>query len=550
MFFRLKDMNSHNRQDNHRRKSPTSQTPKIYVRTRQNNSQVRVIERMPPVHPINPGKVLGFLFLSGLILIPMIVVILVGGFYGYYQVSGRIIPGVKIASSDVGGMLITEAALELEKTWNLENQIVLTSGMHTISVSPAELGLHLDALATVQDAYQVGHQNSILDRFGHLLVSVTQGWKITPTIYFDRAQAQAGLEKLVPNMSAPPQNASIRVDGSNLTAIPGEIGYTINIDETLSVLEKNPLNVMQNKVLMVQLLPLSPQVSDLTPILKQAEEFIKTPASFRAFDALSNEYLEFSIPKETLLSWLSLEIEDQKPILNLDKAKVTISLQHWQNDLGEGRYFDAEVNSPIIAEAVKNQQVATILISHAPTTYSVQPGDTLLKIGWKIGMPFWKIIQANHGIDPDHLQSGSLLTIPSKDELIPLPVVLNKRIVISIQKQRLWVYQDGGLISEHIISTGIDRSPTQPGIFQVQTHEKNAYASVWDLHMPNFLGIYEAWPGFMNGIHGLPTLSNGQRLWANILGRPASYGCIILNLEDAKWLYDWAEAGVIVEIIS
>lgn len=550
MFFRLKDMNSTNHQDNQPRKSPTSQTPKSYVRTRQNNLLVRVIERMPAVHPINLGKVLGLLFLSGLILIPMIVVILVGGFYSYYQVSGRIIPGVKIASSDVGGMLITEAALQLEKTWNLENQIVLTSGMHTISVSPAEIGLRLDALATVQEAYQVGHQNSILDRFGHLLVSVTQGWEITPIIYFDRAQAQVGLEKLVPNMSAPPQNASIRVDGSNLTAIPGEIGYTINIDDTLSILEKNPLSVMQNKVLIVQLLPLSPQVSDLTPILEQAEEFIKTPASFRAFDALSNEYLDFSIPKETLLSWLSLEIEDQKPIISLDKAKVTISLQQWQNDLGEGRYFDGEVNSPIIAEAVKNQQVATILISHTPTTYSVQPGDTLLKIGWEIGMPFWKIIQANPGIDPDHLQSGSLLTIPSKDELIPLPVVLNKRVVISIQKQRLWVYQDGGLISEHIISTGIHRSPTQPGIFQVQTHEKNAYASVWDLHMPNFLGIYEAWPGFMNGIHGLPTLSNGQRLWSNILGRPASYGCIILNLEDAKWLYDWAEAGVIVEIIS
>jgi LysM repeat protein len=472
-------MNSTNHQHNQRRKSPTNQTPKGHVRTRQNNLQVRVIERMPAGHPINPGKVLGFLFLSGLILIPMIVVILVGGFYGYYQVSGRIIPGVKIASSDVGGMLITEAALELEKTWNLENQIELTSGMHTISVSPAELGLRLDALATVQDAYQVGHENSIPDRFGHLLVSVTQGWEITPTINFDRAQARAGLEKLVPNMSAPPQNASIRVDGSNLTAIPGEIGYTINIDDTLSILEKNPLSVMQNKVLIVQLLPLSPQVSDLTPILKQAKEFIKTPASFRAYDALSNEYLEFSIPKETLLSWLSLEIEDQKPIISLDKAKVTISLQQWQDSLGEERYFDAEVNSPIIAEAVKNQQVATILISHAPTTYSVQPGDTLLRIGWKIGMPFWKIIQANPGIDPDHLQSGSLLTIPSKDELIPLPVVLNKRVVISIQKQRLWVYQDGGLISEHIISTGIDRSPTQPGIFQVQTHEKNAYALVF-----------------------------------------------------------------------
>ena len=66
--------------------------------------------------------------------------------------------------------------------------------------------------------------------------------------------------------------------------------------------------------------------------------------------------------------------------------------------------------------------------------------------------------------------------------------------------------------------------------------------------MPNFLGIYEAWPGFMNGIHGLPKLSNGVRLWANILGKPASYGCIILDTKPSKWLYDWAENGVVVEI--
>jgi len=85
-------------------------------------------------------------------------------------------------------------------------------------------------------------------------------------------------------------------------------------------------------------------------------------------------------------------------------------------------------------------------------------------------------------------------------------------------------------------------------VFQVQTHERKAYASVWDLTMPHFLGIYEAWPGFMNGIHGLPTLSNGTRLWENILGKPASYGCIILDLKTAEWLYKWAEDGVIVEI--
>ena len=163
-------------------------------------------------------------------------------------------------------------------------------------------------------------------------------------------------------------------------------------------------------------------------------------------------------------------------------------------------------------------------------------------------MPYWMILQANPGLDPENLISGTEITIPSKNELLPLPVIPNKRIHISIKKQQLKVYEDGELLSKHLISTGIDRSPTQPGIFQVQSHQKNAYASVWDLNMPNFVGIYESWPGFMNGIHGLPTLSNGTRLWANILGKPASYGCIILDLDDARWLYNWAEDGVIVEI--
>jgi lipoprotein-anchoring transpeptidase ErfK/SrfK len=37
-------------------------------------------------------------------------------------------------------------------------------------------------------------------------------------------------------------------------------------------------------------------------------------------------------------------------------------------------------------------------------------------------------------------------------------------------------------------------------------------------------------------------------LWGNILGRPASYGCIIMDLRPAERLYNWAENGVVVEI--
>ena len=83
---------------------------------------------------------------------------------------------------------------------------------------------------------------------------------------------------------------------------------------------------------------------------------------------------------------------------------------------------------------------------------------------------------------------------------------------------------------------------------QVLSKEESAYASLWDLWMPHFMAIYEAGPGFYNGLHGLPTLSSGRRLWEGLLGSPASYGCIILGLEEAEILYHWAEVGVVAVV--
>jgi hypothetical protein len=67
--------------------------------------------------------------------------------------------------------------------------------------------------------------------------------------------------------------------------------------------------------------------------------------------------------------------------------------------------------------------------------------------------------------------------------------------------------------------------------------------------MPNWLGIY--WAGSLeNGIHALPILSNGQRLWDGYLGTRVSFGCVILGIADAQTLYDWADVGTPVVILN
>jgi lipoprotein-anchoring transpeptidase ErfK/SrfK len=143
-----------------------------------------------------------------------------------------------------------------------------------------------------------------------------------------------------------------------------------------------------------------------------------------------------------------------------------------------------------------------------------------------------------------------IITIPSPDGLLPLPVVEGKRIVVSLSQQKMWAYENGAVKWEWPVSTGIASSPTAPGVFQVQTHEINAYAANWDLWMPHFIGIYRPVPtsDFMNGFHGFPTRNGSTLLWTDDLGHPVTYGCLLISSDNAALLYDWAEAGVVVEI--
>lgn len=121
-----------------------------------------------------------------------------------------------------------------------------------------------------------------------------------------------------------------------------------------------------------------------------------------------------------------------------------------------------------------------------------------------------------------------------------------KYILVDISDQHMYVYEDDALIYSFVASTGMNNA-TRTGTFAVQSKIPSAYGSTWDIWMPYWLGIYWA-GGLENGIHALPILPNGATLWAGFLGRPVSYGCVVLGSYEASLLYDWAQIGTTVEI--
>ena len=64
------------------------------------------------------------------------------------------------------------------------------------------------------------------------------------------------------------------------------------------------------------------------------------------------------------------------------------------------------------------------------------------------------------------------------------------------------------------------------------------------------MGMYEVVPGLMNGFHGAVLLPSGNYLGGGSVGNPYTFGCVMSQNDNAKALYDWADEGTVVEVIS
>jgi LysM repeat protein len=186
--------------------------------------------------------------------------------------------------------------------------------------------------------------------------------------------------------------------------------------------------------------------------------------------------------------------------------------------------------------------------------YTVRAGDTLSSIAVRFGVSVNALITANAINNPSVIHTGQQLVIPTggaiaqNNDVPPATTYPSgeKRVIVDISEQHLYAYEGDALVYSFVASTGMNNA-TRVGTFRVLDKIPNAYGATWNIWMPNWLGIY--WAGSLeNGIHALPILSNGQRLWAGYLGTPISYGCVVLGVQESQLLYNWVDVGTPVII--
>jgi lipoprotein-anchoring transpeptidase ErfK/SrfK len=493
-------------------------------------------------------------FAGGLILVLLLFLLAASFFCGWVFLqrmerlyAHHIYPHVYALGVPIGGMTTAEATRALEGVAAQLNtgMLILTDGDQRWSFAWSQAGLHVDAQAMAEEAYRFGRNGGIEGQLSVWLHNAETPLRFT----YDAEAGRAVLEQVAAEASTPPVDPTIRLENGQVVIVPGEPGRVVNVSQTLVALTtaKAGLHRVEVPLAFEIVHPVEPDTADITT---QAEALLARSVTLTAYDVLTDQTLTWTLTREMLATWLHLiPGPDGKPLVDANLYAIRDSLVALAEAFGDGRGFRYDEAAQQVFDVFDaGGGTVTLYLTHPERTYTVESGDTLTSLSAKFGMPSGLVAEANPGIDYNRLSVGQQIIIPSQDILTPYMPVPGKRIVVNLDEQRVRVYENGALLYDWPTSTGIATSPTHRGTFQVLSKNEKAYASQWDLWMPYFLAVYPAGGGVENGFHELPILANGQRLWAGSLGRPASFGCIILGIPEAETLYNWAEVGVVVVI--
>lgn len=143
----------------------------------------------------------------------------------------------------------------------------------------------------------------------------------------------------------------------------------------------------------------------------------------------------------------------------------------------------------------------------------------------------------------------------------PAPTTQGKAVLVSLSHQWLYAYENGRLVFDNAVVTGMPELPTPTGWFSIQTRQRDVtMISPWPEGSPYHYNptlvnyamrfaaggyyLHDAWwhvklgPG-ANVPHQLP---DGR--WES-----GTHGCIGMTIPDAKRLFDWSSIGVPVVVV-
>jgi len=208
----------------------------------------------------------------------LLILVLIFSFAMLIFYHGRILPGVTLNGEPLGRMTTEQAAQVISTTYSFPQtgHIVLQDKDSKWMVTPAQLGVSLDAATSAQNAMLVGRSGSLSTRVTDTLAAVFFGYSASPTFRFDEEAALNYLLPLTSQINQPVKDAGLQIEGADVIITQGQPGRALDLAASLESISAQ-VRTMQDGVVPLTVVEEQPKILDLSQQGDLVREILSQP---------------------------------------------------------------------------------------------------------------------------------------------------------------------------------------------------------------------------------------------------------------------------------
>lgn len=455
-------------------------------------------------------------------ILAALIVMMVAAFFGanwYYH--DRVSPGVRFGQIDVTGKTAAELTSIVNKAVDDSAITVTDSEGNAVKADLKSLGVSVDVEKTVSDLLNAKSGNMIarinpFDKQSVPLEAKTDESVLTTYL----------TEKLVKQEDRAVAS-SVAYNGTTFAVTQGREGKEAQPAAVVKSVKHaiaepgtpRKVTVQYSQVAM----PIT--VETATSAANEANKRLAAPLVIG-----NSKDKTFTVPAGEVAKWITVTPDVRKGTIALSydqNAVRTYLSQNLAKELNQDMVVEKNVvNTEGTVLTVSQQGVDGVVVQNTDAT-----ADQVIKA---LGTGDGCNITADVKVTEHKTESRKVdYTSPNGDP----------HAVINLSEQKVYAYRGSTLVRTFLVSTGKPTTPTDTGTFFVHTKYQTQTMRGEDYVTPNvpWITYYNQGEGF----HGAPW--NGDGIAS---GTPRSHGCTNMNVEDAKWIYDFLPVGAMVQVVG
>lgn len=306
------------------------------------------MQTAPSVETKQNGRLqhFGFFMIGPLTAVILLLVLAATVLFSYQnQHQNRIFSGVTVLGQDLSGLSREEAQARLADAFPYPESAAITIADPATSqqwrLTPAALGMTLDAAATAQAAYDVGRSGDPLSRARELFESWYYGRTLAPLLTLDEAQFEQQMAGLAAEINRPPANAALNLENGTAQYLAGQNGRFLDVADARQRLLPA---LMQYREAELELLvhETQPAITDTGNASAQIQQLIGSSITFYLEAPLDELDLQpVMLSAQELSAWLRVEInEGPDGALQHHTFLDENAIRHWLRQFEKPLYRD------------------------------------------------------------------------------------------------------------------------------------------------------------------------------------------------------------------